>query len=44
MIINLPMDLGNQTVHRYGPNSFKLHRLPVPRPGQVSIGGRLIYR
>ena len=24
-----------QTTHRYGPNSFKLHRLPVPRPGQV---------
>ena len=21
--------------HRYGPNSFKLHRLPMPRPGQV---------
>jgi ATP-binding cassette subfamily E protein 1 len=35
MIINLPKDLGNQTTHRYGPNSFKLHRLPVPRPGQV---------
>lgn len=23
------------TTHRYGPNSFKLHRLPTPRPGQV---------
>ena len=23
------------TTHRYGPNSFKLHRLPMPRPGQV---------
>lgn len=22
-------------MHRYGPNSFKLHRLPLPRPGQV---------
>ena len=21
--------------HRYGANSFKLHRLPMPRPGQV---------
>ena len=21
--------------HRYGPNSFKLHRLPMPRPGEV---------
>jgi ATP-binding cassette subfamily E protein 1 len=35
MIINLPKDLESQTTHRYGPNSFKLHRLPVPRPGQV---------
>lgn len=24
-----------QTTHRYSANSFKLHRLPVPRPGQV---------
>ena len=21
--------------HRYGKNAFKLHRLPVPKPGQV---------
>jgi ATP-binding cassette subfamily E protein 1 len=21
--------------HRYSANSFKLHRLPMPRPGQV---------
>eukprot|EP01025_Chloroclados_australasicus_P054751 TRINITY_DN6522_c0_g1_i1.p1 TRINITY_DN6522_c0_g1~~TRINITY_DN6522_c0_g1_i1.p1 ORF type:complete len:618 (+),score=72.75 TRINITY_DN6522_c0_g1_i1:167-2020(+) len=35
MIINLPKDLEKDTTHRYGPNSFKLHRLPVPRPGQV---------
>lgn len=34
-IINLPKDLGKETTHRYGPNSFKLHRLPIPRPGQV---------
>lgn len=34
-IINLPKDLGKDTTHRYGPNTFKLHRLPVPRPGQV---------
>lgn len=34
-IINLPKELEKETVHRYGPNSFKLHRLPVPRPGQV---------
>lgn len=35
MIINLPKNLESETTHRYGPNSFKLHRLPVPRPGQV---------
>ena len=34
-IINLPKDLEKQTTHRYGPNSFKLHRMPMPRPGQV---------
>uniref|UniRef100_M4DA75 ABC transporter E family member 2 n=1 Tax=Brassica campestris TaxID=3711 RepID=M4DA75_BRACM len=34
-IINLPRDLEKDTTHRYGPNTFKLHRLPVPRPGQV---------
>ncbi len=25
-IINLPKNLETQTTHRYGPNSFKLHR------------------
>ena len=35
MIINLPKDLEKETTHRYGANAFKLHRLPVPRPGQV---------
>jgi ATP-binding cassette subfamily E protein 1 len=34
-IINLPKNLNSMTTHRYGPNSFKLHRLPMPRPGQV---------
>eukprot|EP01117_Protostelium_nocturnum_P001664 TRINITY_DN1203_c0_g1_i1.p1 TRINITY_DN1203_c0_g1~~TRINITY_DN1203_c0_g1_i1.p1 ORF type:complete len:603 (+),score=178.62 TRINITY_DN1203_c0_g1_i1:109-1917(+) len=34
-IINLPKSLQKDTTHRYGPNSFKLHRLPMPRPGQV---------
>ncbi|KAF4698403.1 ATP-binding cassette sub- E member 1, partial [Perkinsus olseni] len=34
-VINLPKDLSGQTTHRYGPNTFKLHRLPMPRPGQV---------
>ncbi|KAJ3518421.1 hypothetical protein NM688_g9441 [Phlebia brevispora] len=34
-IINLPTNLDSQVTHRYTANSFKLHRLPTPRPGQV---------
>lgn len=34
-IINLPTNLELETTHRYSANSFKLHRLPTPRPGQV---------
>ncbi|KAL6624230.1 ABC transporter E family member 2 [Neocallimastix sp. 'constans'] len=34
-IINLPTNLESNTTHRYSANSFKLHKLPVPRPGQV---------
>jgi ATP-binding cassette subfamily E protein 1 len=34
-IINLPKSLENDVTYRYGPNTFKLHRLPTPRPGQV---------
>jgi ATP-binding cassette subfamily E protein 1 len=34
-IINIPRSLTKETTHRYGPNSFKLHRLPMPRPAQV---------
>jgi hypothetical protein len=42
MIINLPKDLEKETTHRYGPNSFKLHRCahrpdqPAARPAQRS--------
>jgi ferredoxin len=43
-IINLPKSLERDTTHRYGPNSFKLHRLPMPRPGQVrSLPFRLLF-
>ncbi len=31
MIINLPKDLEKDTTHRYGPNSFKLHRHALRR-------------
>lgn len=34
-IINIPKSLGRDTVHRFNANSFKLHRLPVPRIGKV---------
>lgn len=34
-IINLPSNLERDTTHRYSANSFKLHRLPTPRPGEV---------
>jgi len=34
-IINLPSNLEKSTTHRYNANSFKLHRLPIPRPGEV---------
>jgi translation initiation factor RLI1 len=30
MIINLPKNMAKHTTHRYGPNSFKLHRLSSP--------------
>merc|ERR1711998_726195 len=34
-IINLPKNLEKETTHRYGQNTFKLHRMPTPRAGQV---------
>jgi len=34
-VIKLPSNLTTDTTHQYGPNSFKLHGLPMPRAGQV---------
>merc|ERR1711990_566795 len=34
-IINLPKNLEKETTHQYGANTFKLHRMPTPRAGQV---------
>ena len=34
-VIKLPTNLDTDTTHRFGPNSFKLHGLPIPRPGHV---------
>ena len=34
-VVNLPHSLAPALTHRYGPNTFKLHKLPIPRPSQV---------
>jgi len=34
-IVNLPDELQAECTHRFGPNTFKLFRLPVPSPGNV---------
>jgi ATP-binding cassette subfamily E protein 1 len=34
-IVNLPDELEENCVHRYGANKFKLYRLPIPKPGIV---------
>ena len=40
-IINLPEQLTQEPVHRYGENMFELYSLPTPLPGQVTgIVGR----
>ena len=30
-----PQSLASETTHRFSANSFKLHRLPMPRPNEV---------
>ena len=35
-IINLPQELDEDPVHRYGDNAFSLYGLPVPEPGTVT--------
>ncbi len=34
-IVNLPRELESDLVHQYGPNAFRLYRLPYPEPGSV---------
>jgi len=34
-IVNLPDELDKDCSHRFGPNAFKLFRLPMPAPGTV---------
>jgi len=35
-IINLPSELDEEPVHRYGDNAFSLYGLPTPEPGNVT--------
>ncbi|MFB6234445.1 MAG: ribosome biogenesis/translation initiation ATPase RLI [Halopenitus sp.] len=35
-IINLPSELEDEPVHRYGENAFALYGLPAPQPGGVT--------
>ena len=34
-IVNLASELATDKIHQYGPNSFRLFRLPTPKIGQV---------
>jgi len=34
-VVQLPSNLTHNCSHRYGMNAFKLHGLPMPRPGRV---------
>lgn len=34
-IVNLASELETDRIHQYGPNSFRLYRLPTPRRGEV---------
>ncbi len=35
MIVNIPTELQKDIVHRYGPNGFRLYRMPILKPGIV---------
>ena len=41
-IINLPTNLTKETTHRYNQNSFKLHRLPIPKSYQI-LGSLIVH-
>ncbi|MFL2932694.1 MAG: ribosome biogenesis/translation initiation ATPase RLI, partial [Nitrososphaerales archaeon] len=34
-IVNMAHEIGDEKVHQYGVNSFRLYRLPIPIPGKV---------
>jgi len=35
-IVNLPEEIEGECSHRYGANSFKLYRLPIPQKGMIT--------
>lgn len=35
MVVKLPSNLTTDTTYQYGPNTFKLHGIPTPKPGTV---------
>lgn len=35
MIVNVPTELQQDIIHRFGPNGFRLYRMPVLKQGQV---------
>lgn len=35
MIVNVPTELQQDIVHRFGPNGFRLYRMPILKPGLV---------
>jgi ATP-binding cassette subfamily E protein 1 len=35
-IVNIATEIGEDKVHQYGPNSFRLYRLPIPKAGSVT--------
>ena len=34
-IVNMAYEIGDEKIHQYGVNSFRLYRLPIPIPGKV---------
>jgi ATP-binding cassette subfamily E protein 1 len=34
-IVNIPSEVGNFIIHRYGENGFRLYRMPIMKTGQV---------
>jgi ATP-binding cassette subfamily E protein 1 len=34
-VINFPKEINQKVIHKFGLNSFRLFRLPIPKPGQI---------